>query len=310
MNNRPQGNAGRFRSWRRSSSPSRCCARLRAAGAPTRAARRAGRRRRFRGRRAGAPGAHRRVVRRDRARRSSRRGALRARPGRVRRARPRCRRASTRGDHGERGKPDRRPAAHDDCRPSATVRDVRPLDPDDPRGTTLNLMLLPLIVVGLPAAVLLAHLGLRAVGILGATMLFALGGGLLVTALVARALGVLPGPLLALAGAQAGTSRGTNTGRGGKLTSTPTSVGPGSRNQLPAVGVDRSPGRRARSGPSPTTSARPSGSRAASATCAGPPRSSGTERVMSSTDYPCTWGTPPGEPLPRRAVVPRRHTVQ
>jgi hypothetical protein len=87
--------------------------------------------------------------------------------------------------------------------PGARVTDVRPLDPDDPRGATLNLLFLPLIVVCLPAALLLARLPLPAGGLVATVALFAALGGLVVMALVAGVLGALPGPFLALAGVAA-----------------------------------------------------------------------------------------------------------
>jgi len=83
------------------------------------------------------------------------------------------------------------------------VEDVRPLDPEDSRGTTINAMFLPLVVVCLPAALLLGALRLSARGLLGALALFAALGGLLVVALVAGVLGALPGSFLALAGVTA-----------------------------------------------------------------------------------------------------------
>ncbi len=82
----------------------------------------------------------------------------------------------------------------------AQVQDVAPLDPDDPRGATLNLMFLPLIVVCLPVAFLLGALRLPAAGLVGTVVLFAGLAGLLVVALVHGWLGALPGSFLALAG--------------------------------------------------------------------------------------------------------------
>ena len=78
----------------------------------------------------------------------------------------------------------------------ATPRETKPLDPDDPRGATFNLMLLPLVVVGLPVALLLARFPRgKAVAAAGA---FAVLAGLTVTALVAGWLGAIPGNYLAL----------------------------------------------------------------------------------------------------------------
>jgi hypothetical protein len=84
--------------------------------------------------------------------------------------------------------------------PEARVTDLRPLDADDPRGATLNLLFLPLIVVCLPTALLLGRLRLPARTLVAVIALFAALGGLAVVGLVAGALGALPGPFLALAG--------------------------------------------------------------------------------------------------------------
>jgi hypothetical protein len=81
---------------------------------------------------------------------------------------------------------------------NVTVSDVKPLDPDDPTGATLNLMFLPLVVVCLPAVLLLSSLGLSARGMIGAVTLFAALGGLAVVGLVAEGLGALPGSYLEL----------------------------------------------------------------------------------------------------------------
>jgi len=89
------------------------------------------------------------------------------------------------------------------ARPGVAVEDVAPLDPDDPRGATLNLLLLPLVVVCLPAALLLGRLPTTVAGAGGAAALFAALGGLLVVGLVSGVLGALPGPWLALAGVAA-----------------------------------------------------------------------------------------------------------
>ena len=89
------------------------------------------------------------------------------------------------------------PGAH------AEVRDVVPIDPDDPRGATLSAIFLPLIIASLPAALLLAKLPRSRRGLVTALAGTAVGGGLLVTALVGPLLGLLPGPHLALAGVAA-----------------------------------------------------------------------------------------------------------
>jgi hypothetical protein len=76
-----------------------------------------------------------------------------------------------------------------------TTRELRPLDPEDPRGATLNLMMLPLIVVGLPLAFALARVERHR---LAAALSFSVLAGLAVTAIVNLAVGALPGPYLAL----------------------------------------------------------------------------------------------------------------
>lgn len=81
----------------------------------------------------------------------------------------------------------------------ATVRDVVALDPDDPRGTTLNALFLPLILASLPGALLLSRLVAGRGALLGALGVMAAAGGLAVVAVVGPGLGLLPGPYLALA---------------------------------------------------------------------------------------------------------------
>jgi hypothetical protein len=80
----------------------------------------------------------------------------------------------------------------------ATVEDVRPLDPDDPRGATINLLFLPLIGVCFSAVLGLGTLRLRRKTLVGATVAFSALGGLAVAALVHFGLGALPGSYLAL----------------------------------------------------------------------------------------------------------------
>jgi hypothetical protein len=77
------------------------------------------------------------------------------------------------------------------------VRDVRPLDPEDPRGGTLNLIGIPLIVVCLPVAFLLARLPRRHAA--GGGLAFALLAGLAVIAVLNGWIGSLPGDYLPLA---------------------------------------------------------------------------------------------------------------
>ena len=79
------------------------------------------------------------------------------------------------------------------------VRDVVAIDRDDPRGATLNALFLPLIIASFPAALLLVQLRLGRRAILGALTGLAVMGGLLVAGAVGPALGLLPGPYLAVA---------------------------------------------------------------------------------------------------------------
>jgi hypothetical protein len=76
--------------------------------------------------------------------------------------------------------------------PTAAVEDVVPLDEDDPRGATINLLFLPLISVCFSVVLLLGRFGFRAL------VLFAALGGLGVAALLAVGLSALPGSYLAL----------------------------------------------------------------------------------------------------------------
>jgi hypothetical protein len=80
---------------------------------------------------------------------------------------------------------------------ASDVRDVRPLDPDDPRGATLNLLGIPLIVVCLPVGLLLARLPLRQT--MAATLAFVALAGLAVMATINGWIGALPGDYLPLA---------------------------------------------------------------------------------------------------------------
>ena len=75
---------------------------------------------------------------------------------------------------------------------------MRPLVAEDPRGATLNLLFLPLVVVCLPAAALLAGLGLSTPRLLGAIALFAALGGLAVVGFIAGVLDTMPGSYLEL----------------------------------------------------------------------------------------------------------------
>ncbi|MDQ3937014.1 MAG: hypothetical protein M3340_20550, partial [Actinomycetota bacterium] len=82
------------------------------------------------------------------------------------------------------------------------VEDVRPLDPDDPRGTTINLLAIPLSVTSILGAVLLNSLapGLSAGRTLGLLAVFAVLGAVVAVLIVRVAIGALPGPFLGLTG--------------------------------------------------------------------------------------------------------------
>jgi hypothetical protein len=80
----------------------------------------------------------------------------------------------------------------------ATVEDVKPLDRDDPRGATINLLVLPLIPLCIIAVLRLGSLRLRRRALIGATIAFAALGGLVVAAIVHFGLGALPGSYFGL----------------------------------------------------------------------------------------------------------------
>jgi hypothetical protein len=85
------------------------------------------------------------------------------------------------------------------------VVDVRPLDPEDPRGTTLNLTVLPITVTAILGALLLFNLAPRLPGprrIL-VLALFGVFGALVAMLIVRVAIGALPGSFLALGGVAA-----------------------------------------------------------------------------------------------------------
>ncbi|MFI6869115.1 hypothetical protein [Nocardia sp. NPDC050406] len=83
--------------------------------------------------------------------------------------------------------------------PAAPVQDVVAADPDDPRGAGFGAMVLPLVMSGIAAGVLLSLLvpavGGRVIGLFG----FAVVGGLLSMAIVQGWLSLLPGSYLTLA---------------------------------------------------------------------------------------------------------------
>jgi hypothetical protein len=80
------------------------------------------------------------------------------------------------------------------------ARDVVPLTANDPRGATIGLLFMPLIMVSFASVLALGALKLRPSRLIGAVALLALLGGAVVTALISVAFGALPGSFLALAG--------------------------------------------------------------------------------------------------------------
>jgi hypothetical protein len=79
------------------------------------------------------------------------------------------------------------------------VVDVRPTDPDDPRGVTINLLVLALVITSILTALVAVQMvpGLRALGprVAGAAAAAVIGG--LIALGVVKAEGALPGPLIA-----------------------------------------------------------------------------------------------------------------
>jgi hypothetical protein len=80
--------------------------------------------------------------------------------------------------------------------PEVTVLDVVPADPDDPRGAAFASMILPFVLAGIIAGVIVSLLGrpgLKQVGILAAT---AAASGLVTIVIVQSWLGIIEGPWL------------------------------------------------------------------------------------------------------------------
>ena len=87
--------------------------------------------------------------------------------------------------------------------PGATkppVEDVKPLDRDDPRGTTINLLAVPIAVTSILGAMLLFQMAptLRPGARLALLAAFAVVGGLVAMLIVRVAIGALPGSFLGL----------------------------------------------------------------------------------------------------------------
>lgn len=83
--------------------------------------------------------------------------------------------------------------------PAARVEDVVPADSDDPRGTAFGAMVLPLVMSGIAAGVLLALLIPAVGGKLIGLVTFGLAGGLLSMAIIQGWMSVVPGSYLVLA---------------------------------------------------------------------------------------------------------------
>ncbi|MFC8043615.1 hypothetical protein [Nocardia sp. NPDC057353] len=86
---------------------------------------------------------------------------------------------------------------------AAAVEDVVPADPDDPRGAGFGAMVLPLVMSGIAAGVLLSLLVPTAAARIAGVVTFALAGGVLSMAIAQGWLSILPGEYLELAGVAA-----------------------------------------------------------------------------------------------------------
>jgi hypothetical protein len=80
----------------------------------------------------------------------------------------------------------------------ATVEDMKPLDPNDPRGATIGLLLPPLATVSLGAVLMLGMLRQPGKALVAATLAYSALGGLAVAAIAHFGLGALPGTYLGL----------------------------------------------------------------------------------------------------------------
>ena len=94
--------------------------------------------------------------------------------------------------------------------PVVAVRDLAPLPADDPRGAGVAAGLLPLVMGGLLAALLLTRLALDSTGRIAAALAFAITGGLAVAAILQFWLGSLTGSYMANSGAIALTVAATS----------------------------------------------------------------------------------------------------
>ncbi|WP_067471704.1 ABC transporter permease [Nocardia amamiensis] len=83
--------------------------------------------------------------------------------------------------------------------PATRVEDVVPADPDDPRGAAFGAMVLPLVMSGVAAGVLLALLVPAVGGKVIGLVTFGVAGGLLSMAVVQGWLSLVPGSYLVLA---------------------------------------------------------------------------------------------------------------
>ncbi|WP_454198342.1 hypothetical protein [Nocardia sp. Marseille-Q1738] len=83
--------------------------------------------------------------------------------------------------------------------PAPRVEDVVPADPDDPRGTAFGAMVLPLVMSGIAAGVLLALLIPSVGGKVIGLVTFGLAGGLLSMAIIQGWMSLVPGSYLVLA---------------------------------------------------------------------------------------------------------------
>jgi len=79
-----------------------------------------------------------------------------------------------------------------------TVRDVVPVDPDDPRSLLINLLMLPFVVTGVLTPLFMRFLapGARGSRLLAPLALFAVAGAVVSVVLAGPVAGALPGPFL------------------------------------------------------------------------------------------------------------------
>ena len=80
--------------------------------------------------------------------------------------------------------------------PRVKVEDVVPADPDDPRGAAFSSLLLPLVLAGIVAGVIITFLGRPGLGAIGILTVVAALSGLVAIAIVQGWLDIIEGPWL------------------------------------------------------------------------------------------------------------------